>query len=360
MSKTTRLGLGLALAVFAHPVAGQAQAPAPGATAPRTSPAAPEYALTDRIPMPGDTGWDYLTFDGPSHRLYVSRGDRVLAIDSNSRKVVGEIAPTAGVHGIALAPGLDRAFTSNGRSSSVTVFSPSNLAVVGEVKGTGENPDAILYDSASGRVFTFNGRGKSATAINAKTLAIEGTVPLGGKPEGPAADGAGRIFVNIEDTNTLAVLDSRTLTVTARWPLAPCDEPTGLSLDAAHKRLFVGCHNKLMMVVDSSTGRIVTSLPIGEGVDGTAFDPGTGLAYASNGDGTLTVVHEDSADSFRVVQNVATQRGARTLALDPATHKIYLVTAQFGPPPSPTAERPNPRPPMLPGTAVVLIVSPKG
>ncbi len=281
--------------------------------------------------MPGDTGWDYLTVDAPSHRVYVSRGDRVLVIDAPGRKVVGEIAPTPGVHGIAVVPELDRAFTSNGRAASVTVFSASTLAIVGEVKGTGENPDAILYDSASGRVFTFNGRGKSATAINAKTLAIEGTVPLDGKPEGPASDGQGHIFVNIEDTNTLAVFDSRSLAVTARWSLAPCDEPTGLALDAAHQRLFVGCHNKRMMVVDSSTGRIVTSLPIGEGVDGTAFDPATGLAYASNGDGTLTVVHEDSPESFRVVQNVSTQRGARTLALDLATHRVYLVTAQFGP-----------------------------
>ena len=334
--------------------------PAPPArTAARLSPGISAYALDGQIPMPGDTGWDYLTGDAPSHRLYVSRGDRVLVIDPDGRRVVGEIAPTPGVHGIAVVPELDRAFTSNGRAASVTVFSASTLAIVGEVKGTGENPDAILYDSASGRVFTFNGRGKSATAINAKTLAIEGTVPLDGKPEGPASDGQGRIFVNIEDTNTLAVFDSRSLAVTARWSLAPCDEPTGLALDAAHQRLFVGCHNKRMMVVDSSTGRIVTSLPIGEGVDGTAFDPATGLAYASNGDGTLTVVHEDSPESFRVVQNVPTQRGARTLALDPATHKVYLVTAQFGPPPAPTAERPNPRPPMLPGTAVVLIVSPK-
>ncbi len=309
--------------------------------------------------MPGDTGWDYLTFDAPSHRLYVSRSDRVLVIDPDTRRVVGEIAPTPGVHGIAVAPELDRAFTSNGRASSVTVFSPSSLATVGEVKGTGENPDAILYDRSSGRVFTFNGRGKSATAINAKTLAIEGTVPLGGKPEGPAADGKGRIFVNIEDTNTLAVFDSRSLAVIARWSLSPCDEPTGLALDAAHGRLFVGCHNRLMMVVDASSGRIVASLPIGDGVDGTAFDPATGLAYASNGDGTLTVVHEDSPESFRVVQNVSTQRGARTLALDPTTHKVYLVTARFGPPPAATSERPNPRPPMLPGTAVVLVVSPR-
>lgn len=309
--------------------------------------------------MPGDTGWDYLTFDAPSHRLYVSRSDRVLVIDPDARRVLGEIAPTPGVHGIAVAPELDRAFTSNGRASSVTVFSPSNLATVGEVKGTGENPDAILYDGSSGRVFTFNGRGKSATAINAKTLAIEGTVPLEGKPEGPAADGKGRIFVNIEDTNTLVVFDSRSLAVIARWSLSPCDEPTGLALDAAHERLFVGCHNRLMMVVDASSGRIVASLPIGDGVDGTAFDPATGLAYASNGDGTLTVVHEDSPESFRVIQNVPTQRGARTLALDPTTHKVYLVTARFGPPPAATPERPNPRPPMLPGTAVVLVVSPR-
>ncbi len=361
MRQLIRPGFACVVAVASISCASQT-APRGGAAARASASAAAtvsEYALDGRIPMPGDTGWDYLTFDAPSHRLYVSRGDRVLVIDAASRKIMGEIAPTPGIHGIALAPELDRAFTSNGRAASVTVFSPSTLAIVGEVKGTGENPDAILYDRASGRVFTFNGRGKSATAINAKTLAIEGTVPLGGKPEGPASDGEGRIFVNIEDTNMIAVIDARTLAVTATWSLAPCDEPTGLALDVAHKRLFVGCHSKQMMVIDSSSGRIVASLPIGEGVDGTAYDPTTGLAYASNGDGTLTVVHEDSPESFRVVQNVATQRGARTLALDPSSHRIYLVTAQFGPPPAPTAERPNPRPPMLPGTAVVLVVSPK-
>jgi len=279
-----------------------------------------------------------------------------LVLDLDSDQSVGEIPNTQGVHGVALVPELHRGFTSNGRSSTVTIFDTKTLAVLAEIKVTGENPDAILYDTVSRRVFTFNGRGKNATAIDAASQAVAGTVDLGGKPETAASDGKGRVFVNIEDTNEIVVLDSKALKPEARWSLAPCEEPTGMAFDGAHGRIFVGCHNKKMMVLDSNNGHIVATLPIGEGVDANAFDAKSALAFASCGDGTLTVAREDSPDSFHVVENVATQRGARTMALDEKTHRIYLATAEFGPPPPPTAERPNPRPSIVPGSFTILVV----
>ncbi|HEY6065787.1 MAG TPA: YncE family protein, partial [Thermoanaerobaculia bacterium] len=321
------------------------------------APAAPEkpaadaaYSVVDKIPMPGEGGWDYVNVDPIARRIYVSRGDRAVVIDVDSKKVLGEIAPTPGIHGIAEAPALDRGFTSNGRSSTVTVFSLSKLAPVGEVKTTGENPDAILYDPFTKRIFTFNGRGKNATAIDAASSAVAGTIALGAKPEFAVTDEAGKVFVNLEDTSAIAVIDPKTLAVTATWPIAPCEEPSGLAIDVAHKRLFTACHNKMVAVVDASSGKVVTTFPIGEGVDAAAFDPGTGLVFASCGDGTMTVAHEDSPDKYRVVQTVATKRGARTMTLDTKTHKAYLMSADYGPRPEPTAERPNPRPPILPGT----------
>jgi len=221
---------------------------------------------------------------------------------------------------------------------------------------TGENPDAILYDRASGRVFTFNGRSGDATAFDAAHGTVAGTIPLGGKPEFAVADGKGRVYVNIEDKSEIVALDTKALEVKSRWPLEPCEEPSGLAFDSAHGRLFTVCSNRLMAVVDATTGRVVTTLPIGGGVDAAAYDPATGLVFASNGEGTLTVVHEDSPDSFRVVENVPTQAGARTLALDPKTHRVFLSTAQFGPRPAPTAEVPRPRPSIVPGSFVVLVV----
>ena len=319
----------------------------------------PSYRLLHKIPIGGEGGWDYLTLDGPARRLYVSRGTRVVVLDADTEKPVGEIPGTQGVHGVAIAPESRRGFTSNGRSSTVTVFDTATLAVLSEVKATGENPDAILYDPASRRVFTFNGRGRNATALDASTGAVAGTIPLGGKPEAGVADGKGRVFVNVEDTNEIAVLDSRGLRVERRWPIAGCNEPTGLALDPATRRLFSVCHNKTMVVLDADSGRAVATLPIGEGVDAAAFDPATSLAFASNGDGTLTVVREDGPESFRVVENVPTQRGARTMALDEKTHRVFLATAEFGPPPPPTAEQPRPRPPVVPGSFTLLVLGPR-
>jgi DNA-binding beta-propeller fold protein YncE len=313
------------------------------------------YHLLKKIPLGGEGGWDYLTFDPDSRRLYISRATHVIVIDPASGKVVGDIPDTAGVHGIALAPKLGRGFTSNGRAGTVTIFDLKTLASVGQVK-TGQNPDAIVYDPASERVFAMNGRSADATAIDAVTGMVAGTVPLGGKPEFAVADERGHIYVNIEDKSELVVLDPRKLAVEARWPLAPCQEPTGLAIDLEHRRLFAGCSNKLMAVVDAESGKVITTLPIGSGVDATAFDPGLQYAYASNGEGTLTVVHEDSPDKFTVLENVPTQRGARTMALDPRTHQVYLVTADFAPTPPAVPGQPRPRPAVLPNSFVVLAV----
>lgn len=317
------------------------------------------WILGEPIPLGGEGGWDYLSVDAASRRLYVSRGTRAVVVDVDAKKVVGEIPDTKGIHGIALAPRLDRGFTSNGGSSTVTAFALSNLEKKGEIKTTGENPDAILFDPFTNRVFTFNGRGQNATAIDAKTLAVVGTVPLEGKPEFAVTDGAGNIYVNNEDKSTIYGFDAKTLKVTAKWPLAPCEEPSALAFDVAHHRLFAGCHNKLMAVVDSGSGKVVTTIPIGEGVDAAAYDSATGTIFASCGDGTLTVAHEDSPDRYRVVQTVATKRGARTMAFDPKTRRVFLMSAEYGPRPTATADRPNPRPPILPGTAALLVVEPR-
>jgi DNA-binding beta-propeller fold protein YncE len=319
----------------------------------------PGYAVVDKIPMPGEGGWDYVNVDAAARRIYVSRSDRAVVIDVDSKKVLGEISPTAGIHGIAEAPALDRGFTSNGRTSTVTVFSLSKLAPVGEVKTTGENPDAILYDPFTKRVFTFNGRGQNATAIDAASSAVAGTIPLGAKPEFAVTDEAGKVFVNLEDKSSIAVIDPKALTVTATWSIAPCEEPSGLAMDVKHKRLFAACHNKMVAVVDAGSGKVVTTFPIGEGVDAAAYDPGTGLVFASCGDGTMTVAHEDSPDKYRVVQTVTTKRGARTMTLDLKTHRAYLMSADYGPRPEPTADRPNPRPPIVPGSLALLVVAPK-
>jgi DNA-binding beta-propeller fold protein YncE len=329
--------------------------PAGGAT--RARPATP-YHLLHRIPLGGEGGWDYLTLDAAARRLYVSHGTKVVVLDVDSEKTVGEIPGTEGVHGIALAPELHRGFTSNGRSSTVTIFDTATLAAVGTVKTTGDNPDAILYDAASRRVFTFNGRGRNATAVEAATGAVAGTVPLDGKPEFAVADGKGRIFVNIEDKNEIVGIDSRSLRVEKTWPLTSCEEPTGLAMDRARRRLFSVCHNRVMVVVDADSGRAVATVPIGQGVDAAAFDPATSLAFASNGEGTLTVVEQEGPDSYRVVENAATQRSARTMALDEKTHRVFLAAAEFGAPPPATPDQPRPRPPVVPGSFTILVLGP--
>jgi DNA-binding beta-propeller fold protein YncE len=319
--------------------------------------AAPEagLAVRQKVVVGGDGGWDYLIVDADARRLYVTRGTHVQVFDADTIKPVGDIPDTAGVHGVALAPDLGRGFTSNGRANSITIFDPKTLRTIEEVKIAGQNPDAILYDPASKRVFAFDGRSADATVLDAASGKVVATLPLGGKPEFATSDRAGHVYVNIEDKSELVVIDSGKPAVESHWPLAPCEEPSGMAIDREHKRLFVGCSNRMMAVVDAGSGKVVATVPIGAGVDANGFDPGTGLAFSSNGEGTLTVAREESPGKF-AAGNVATQRGARTMALDEKTHRIFLVTAEFGPPPTPTADQPRPRPPILPGTFTILVV----
>ncbi|HEX8179540.1 MAG TPA: hypothetical protein VF525_08360 [Pyrinomonadaceae bacterium] len=327
----------------------------PSALAHAQSQAAAGYHLVQKITVGGEGGWDYLTVDAQARRIYVARATHVMVLDEDSGQVVGDIPGTAGVHGVALVPELHKGFTSNGRDNSVTIFDLATLKVLKKV-AVGQNPDAIIYDGAAQRVFTMNGASRDTTALDPKSETVVGTIALDGRPESAATDGQGHLYINLEDKSQVAVVDSRKLAVLNRWALAPGAEPTGMAMDRKHKRLFIGCANKLLVVLNSDNGRVVTTLPIGAGVDATGFDAETGLAFSSNGEGTLTVVHEDTPDKFSVVTNVNTQRGARTMTLDPKTHRVFLVSADFGPPPAPTPERPRPRPSVLPGTFALLVV----
>jgi DNA-binding beta-propeller fold protein YncE len=317
--------------------------------------AASGYHVIKTYNLGGDGGWDYLTFDGSSRRLFISRATHVMVIDADSGKSLGDIPETPGVHGIALAPDLGRGFISNGREGTVTIFDLKSLKSLGKVK-VGDNPDAILFDPATKRIFTFNGHSHDASAIDAAKGTVVGTIKLDGKPEFAVSDGKGEIFVNLEDKSQLLALDPDKLEVKSRWPLAPCSEPSGLALDGKSRRLFSACDNKMMAIVDADSGKIVTTVPIGGGVDAAAFDPETNLAFASCGEGVLTVVREDSPNKFSVAENVSTQEGARTMALDPKTHQVFMVTAKFGPPPPPTPEQPRPRHTILPDSFVVLVL----
>src|ERR1700678_2040688 len=293
----------------------------------------PGYHVIKTYKLGGEGGWDYLNLDSSSRRLYISRA----------------------THVIALAPELGRGFVSNGREGTVTIFDIQTLKLITKIK-VGDNPDAILYDPATKRVFTFNGKSQDSTAIDAAKGTVLGTIKLEGKPEFAASDGKGEIFVNIEDKSELTAIDASKLAVKSTWPLAPCESPSGLSMDRKNRRLFVGCDNKMMAVVDADSGKVLATPAIADGVDATTFDPETGLAFASCGEGVLTVVKEESPDKFSVVENVPTQAGARTLALDAKTHNIFVVTAKFGPPPAATPDDPRPRRSIAPDSFVVLVV----
>jgi YVTN family beta-propeller protein len=313
------------------------------------------YHVINQYKLGGEGGWDYLAVDAKARRLYVSHATHVLVVDADTGAVVGDIPDTPGVHGVAVVDDLGKGYVSSGRTSTVTVFDLKTLKTLKQIP-VGKNPDAIIYDDASKRVFTMNGASNDTTAIDVKTDTVAGTLALGGRPEFAVTDGKGKVFVNLEDKSAIVEFDSRRLAVEANWPIAPAEEPSGLAFDRKNRRLFSVGSNKLMAVVNADTGKVVKTVPIGSGVDAAAFDPETGLVFSSNGDGTLTVVHEDSPDKYTVVENVATRRGARTMALDPKTHHVYLVTAEFGPPPAPTPERPRPRPSIVPGTFTLLVV----
>ncbi len=317
--------------------------------------AAGSYKLVKEIPIGGEGGWDYLTVDPAARQLYVSHGTKVEVIDLDKEAVVGQITDTPGVHGIAVAPKLGLGFVSNGRENTASIFDLKSLKTNSKVE-TGENPDAILYEEGQEEVYTFNGRSRSATVFDAKTGKVVATIPLPGKPEFSIADTpAGRIYCNLEDKSQVAVIDSKAHKVLNTWPIAPGEEPSGMAYDAQNKRLFLGCGNKLMVMLDSDTGKVVASVPIGQGVDATKFDPGTRLAFCSCGDGTVTIAREDSPDKLTVVQTLKTEPRAKTMALDPTTHKIYLASAKFGAPSEQSSGGKRGRPSPTPGTFKVLV-----
>ncbi len=320
--------------------------------------AQPQYQVKQKYVLGGDGGWDYLTFDPAGKRLFISRGTHVMVVDPYKGSVVGDIPDTPGVHGIALAQDLGKGFTSNGRDNTVTVFDLKTLKQTAKIKIEGEGPDAIVYEPVSKRVFTFNGRSNNTTAIDAVKDSVISNIPVGGRPEFAVADGKGMVFLNIEDKSQLVIIDAKKATVVKTWPLTPCEEPSGIAVDQKHRRVFAGCHNKMMAVVDADSGKVIATPAIGQGVDANAFDADHQLAFSSNGDGTLTIVHEDSLDKFSVVENAQTQRSARTMALDTTTHDVYLVAAEFDEA-APAKEGERPRRTMKPGTFTLLVVGKK-
>ena len=287
------------------------------------------YSVTKKIPIPGQGSWDYVTVDEGARRVYVSHGSQVEVLDADSGAVVGNIPNTDGVHGVAIASDLGRGFTSNGKSSTVTIFDLKTLKTIGSVP-TGKKPDAIIFDPSTSRVFAFNGESDSATAIDASTGKVAGTVDLKGGPEFAVADGKGYVFNNLEEENVVLKIDANKLTVEKRWPTAPCQAPVSIALDRENRRLFVGCRSKVMAVINPDSGEVITTLPIGDHVDATAFDAERKLIFNSNGEGTITVIHQDSPDKYSVVETVKTAPKAKTMALDPKTHKLFLSTAEGG------------------------------
>ena len=313
------------------------------------------YHFIKEIPVSNDGFWDGLIVDSAAQRLYVSHATRVVVIDLADEQVVGEITNTPGVHDIAVAPKLNRGFTSNGRENKVSIIDLKTLQTISKV-GTGPNPDAILFEPGKNEVYAFNGRGQSATVMAADSGKVVTTIPLGGKPEFAAADPeSSRVFDNLEDKSEVAAIDTQTHSVTNRWPIAPGEEASGIALDPKNHRLFMGCDNKLMVMMDSVGGKVLATVPIGEGVDGAAFDPGTRLAFASCGRSATVTIAREEGDKLTLVQTLKTEPGARTMALDPATHKIYLPTAQFEASTNQVAGASRQRPRMVPGTFKILV-----
>jgi len=338
---------GFLIAILVVVLGSRAATPAAAAT---PAPASSGYHVIKTVPVPGDEGWDYVTVDPDARRVYISHGSHVVVMNADTYAIEGDIADTQGVHGIALAPDAGRGYVSAGRANVAVAFDLKSLSRLGTV-ATDANPDAIIYDPVTKRVFTLNGRGQNTTAINAADGAVAGSLALGGKPEFAAADGKGSVFVNIEDKNELVQFDAQKLTETHRWPLAPCKSPSGLAMDVKNRRSFSVCDEKVMAVVNADTGKVVATPEICDGPDAAGFDPATGYAFASCGDGHLTVVHEDSPDKFTVVEQVPTKRSARTMGLDLKTHKIFLPSAEFDPP-APGERRGK----MKPGSFAIVVV----
>ena len=316
------------------------------------------YQSLSEIPIGGEGGWDILTIDPTPNRLYLSHSTKVVVVDLTKNAVSGEIADTPGVHAFVAVPELQRGFSSNGKESKSSVVDLTTLKTISKID-TGSNPDAVVYEPRHGEVYVYNHTGNSVTVINAKTGTVSATIPLGGTPEFAAVDEkSGRIYCNIEDKSEVAVIDAEKHEVVAHWPLAPGEGPSGIALDAEHHRLFSGCHNKMMTMLDTETGKLIDTVPIGAGVDGCAFDDSLQLAFASCGDGTTTIAKEEAPNKLSVVQILKTERSARTMALDPKSHRIFLPSAQFQPPPSPSPGASPGRPSIVPNTLKLLIYGP--
>jgi YVTN family beta-propeller protein len=313
------------------------------------------YKFVTEIPIGGEGGWDILTIDSSAHRLYLSHATKVVVVDLSKNAVVGEITDTPGVHGFVVAPELQRGFSSNGKEAKVSVVDLKTLSTTSKLD-SGESPDALVYDARRGEVYVFNHKGNSSTVIDAKAAKVVSTIPLGGAPEFAAVDSkAGRVYCNLEDKSEVVVIDTAKHEVIARWPVAPGEEPSGIALDAAHHRLFAGCHNKMMAMLDTETGKVIATVPIGERVDGCAFDDAKQLAFASCGDGTTTIAKEETPQKLTVVQTLQTERGARTMTIDPQTHRIYLPSAKFQPPPPASPGSSPARPTIVPNTLKLLV-----
>ncbi|MFZ2052713.1 MAG: YncE family protein [Candidatus Aminicenantales bacterium] len=336
-----RVGLVVLLAVTTAGFAA-AQAPQPAG-----------YHLIKKHVLGGEGGWDYMALDASTRLLYVTHSSAVEILNVDTGAKGEAITGLTGAHGVAFAPERNRGYISNGRGNSVSVFDLKTHKVLEEIPSSGQNPDSVMYDAFSDRVFTFNGRTANATAIDAATNKVVGTVDIGGKPEFAVTDGKGTIFVNNEDKSEVVAFDAKTLEVKTRWSIAPGEGPSGLAIDLKGKRLFSVC-DEVMVVSDFVNGKVVATVPIGSRPDAVRYDPGTGLVFASNGEGTLTIVKQDSADTYTVLETVPTARGARTMELDPKTHHVFVVTAEFGPAPAPTPEQPRPRPKVVPGSFMVL------
>jgi YVTN family beta-propeller protein len=294
--------------------------------------AAPGYHLVISVTLGGDTFWDCVYFDAANHHVFVTHGTHVVVVDSESYDVVGDIPDTPQVHGVAVADKLGKGFITSGANNSVVVFDPKTLKTTGTI-AVGTRPDGIVYDPHSRRIFTFNAGSKDSTVIDVASGTVDGTVPLGGKPEFAVVDGAGHIFDNIEDKSEIAEIDTRTMDVIARWPLAPCESPSGLAFDKTHARLFAACENEMMAVVDAKSGKVITTVATGKGADGAGFDAKTRDVLIPNGEGKLSVIHQETVDRYHLVENAPTQFGVRTMDLDPATHRIFSATADLSPDP---------------------------
>ena len=311
------------------------------------------YHLERSVTLGGDTFWDAITLDAPNHHLFITHGDHVVVVDSNTFAVVADLTGLKGTHQVAVADGVGKGFVTQGNDNSVAVFDAKTLKVTGRIP-VGTKPDGVVYDPLTRRAFTFNAGSSDSTVIDVASGTVDGTIPLGGKPEFAVADGHGHIYDNIEDKSEIAEIDAKTMTVVSRWPLAPCTEPSGIAYDRVHHRVFAACDNEMMAAMDTRTGKVVATVPSGKRSDGAGFDPATGLVFVPNGEGKLTVIHEDSPDKYTLVENVPTQLGARTMELDTSSHRIFTVTADLTPTP-PTPASPHPRPTITPGTFHLLV-----